>query len=298
MNCNTPGFPALHRVCSNSYSLSQWGHPTILPSVTPFSSYPQSFPASGPFPVSWLFASGGQSIGASASASVLPMNIQGWFPLGLTGLISLLSKELSRVLSSTSLKTSILQHSAFYMVQFSHPYMTTGKARALTMHTFVSKMMTLLFNASSRFFKASYSSKEQASFNFYSWVSWNNCQSHIHGGVIKGPLFIPQLGLWGIGKLSKSRSYSIVSGPRLTPCQPHSIPAKWMPFFLLNSVPNLSFIALDWWSPTYLWSHGCQKAWEVILQTFHYMKPKRGRWEQKLIPQHLPKQSQPKLRWR
>ena len=234
------------RVCWKSCSLSQWGHPTILSSVTPFSSYPQSFPASGPFPVSWLFASGGQSIGASASASVLPMNIQGWFTLGLTGLISLLSKELSRVLSSTSLKTSILQHSAFYMVQFSHPYMTTGKARALTMHTFVSKVMTLLFNASSRFFQASFSSKEQASFNFYSWVSWNDCQSHIHGGVIKGPLFIPQLGLWGIGKLSKSGSYSIVSGPRLTPCQPHSIPAKWMPFFLLNSVPNLSFIQMPW----------------------------------------------------
>ena len=72
------------RVCSNSCPLSQWGHPTILSSVTPFSSYLQSFPASGPFPVSWLFASGGQNIGASASASVLPMNIQGWFPLGFS----------------------------------------------------------------------------------------------------------------------------------------------------------------------------------------------------------------------
>ena len=90
------------RVWSNSCSLSQWGHPTILSSVTLFSSYPQSFPATGPFPVSWLFRSDGQSIGASASASVLPMNIQGWFPLGLTGLISLLSKGLSRVLSSTT----------------------------------------------------------------------------------------------------------------------------------------------------------------------------------------------------
>ena len=82
------------RVCSNSCTLSQWCHPTISSSVAPFSSWPQSFPASRYFPVSWPFTSGGQSIGASASVSVHPMNIQGWFPLGLTGLISLLSKGL------------------------------------------------------------------------------------------------------------------------------------------------------------------------------------------------------------
>ena len=76
-------------VCSNSCPLSQWCHPTISSSVVPFSSCPQSFPASGSFPVSQLFASGGQSTGASASASVLPVNIQGWFPLGPSGLISL-----------------------------------------------------------------------------------------------------------------------------------------------------------------------------------------------------------------
>ena len=79
--------------------LSWWCHPTISSSVVPFSSCPQSFSASGSFPVSWLFTSGGQSIGASASASVLPMDIQGWVPLGLTGLISLLSKRLSRIFS-------------------------------------------------------------------------------------------------------------------------------------------------------------------------------------------------------
>ena len=94
----TPG------VYSNSCPLSQWCHPTISSSVTPFSSCPQFFPASGSFPVSQLFASGGQSIGVSALASVLPMNIQDWFPLGLTGLISLLSKELSRVFSSTTVQ--------------------------------------------------------------------------------------------------------------------------------------------------------------------------------------------------
>ena len=91
------------RVCSNSCPLSRWCHPTISCSVILFSSCPPSFSASGSFPVSCLFASGGQSIGASASASVLPMNIQGWFPLELTGLISLLSKRLSRVLSSTTI---------------------------------------------------------------------------------------------------------------------------------------------------------------------------------------------------
>ena len=83
-------------VCSNSCPLSQWCHPTISSSVIPFFSYLQSFPVSGPFPMSQLFASGGQSIGASAS--VLPMNIQGWFPLGLTGLVSSKSKEFSSLL--------------------------------------------------------------------------------------------------------------------------------------------------------------------------------------------------------
>ena len=90
-------------VCSNSCPSSWWCHPTISSSVVPFSSRLQSFPASGSFLMSQFFASGGQSIGASASASVLPMNIQDWFPLGLTGLISLLTKRLSRVFSSTTI---------------------------------------------------------------------------------------------------------------------------------------------------------------------------------------------------
>ena len=90
-------------VCSDSCPLSQWWHSIISSSVAPFSSSLQSFPASGSFPMSQFFASGGQSIGASASASVLPKNIQGWFLLGLTGLISLLSKRLSRVFSNTTI---------------------------------------------------------------------------------------------------------------------------------------------------------------------------------------------------
>ena len=88
--------------CSDLCSLSQWCHPTISSSVTPFSSCPQSFPASGTFPVNQFFRSGGQSIEATASASVLPVNFHGLFPLGLTGFISLLSKGLSRVFSSTT----------------------------------------------------------------------------------------------------------------------------------------------------------------------------------------------------
>ena len=91
------------RVCLNLFPLRWWYHPTISSSVIRFFSCPQSFPESGSSPVSQLFASGGQSIGASASASVLPINIQGWFPLGLTGLVSLQSKVLSRIFSSTTI---------------------------------------------------------------------------------------------------------------------------------------------------------------------------------------------------
>ena len=89
------------RACSNSCPLSWWCHPTISSSVTLFSSCLQSFPASGSFPMSWAFTSSGQSIGASASASVPPMNIQDWFPLGLTSLISLQSKGFLGVFSNT-----------------------------------------------------------------------------------------------------------------------------------------------------------------------------------------------------
>ena len=100
------------RVCSNSYPLSQWCHVTISSSVAPFFSCLQSFPASESFPMSWLFASDGQSIGASAS--VLPVNIQGWFPLGWTSWISLQSKGLSRVFSNTT-----VQKHQFFSAQLS-----------------------------------------------------------------------------------------------------------------------------------------------------------------------------------
>ena len=102
---------------------------------------PSVFPGIRVFPVSQLFASGGQSIGASTSASVLPMNIQDWFPLGWTSWISLQSKCLSSLLQYQSSKAAILRCSAFFIVQFSHPYMTTGKTIALTRWTFVGKVL-------------------------------------------------------------------------------------------------------------------------------------------------------------
>ena len=128
-------------VYSNSCPLSQWYHPDISSSVVPFSCS-QSFLSSGSFPVSQLFSTGGQSIGALAPASVLPLNIQGWFPLGLTGLISLLSEGLASLLQHQSSKAAILWHSAFFMVQLSHLYMTTGKTIALIIQqSFVNKVI-------------------------------------------------------------------------------------------------------------------------------------------------------------
>ena len=105
--------------------------------------------------MSWLFASGSQRIGASAT--VLSMNIQGWFPLRLTGLISLQSKGLSRVFSSTTIQNHQFFSTVFFMVQLSHPYITTGKIIALTTWTFVSKVISLLFNMLSRYFHFSLS---------------------------------------------------------------------------------------------------------------------------------------------
>ena len=138
------------RAYLNSCRSSWWFHPTISSSVVLFSSCLQSFPASGSFPVSQFFASGGQSVGVSASASILPMNMQNWFPLGWTGLNSLKFKGLSRVFSNTiksllqhhSSKASILRLSAFFTVRLSHPYMTTGKTIALTRWSLVCKVVS------------------------------------------------------------------------------------------------------------------------------------------------------------
>ena len=139
------------RVYSNSCPSSPWCHPAISSSVIPFSSCPQSLPASGSFQMSQLFPWGGQSIGVSASASVLPMSTQNWCPLGWTGWISLQSKGLSRVFSNTAVeKHRFFWRSAFFTVQLSHPYMTIGKTIALTRWTYVGKVMSLLFKMLSR----------------------------------------------------------------------------------------------------------------------------------------------------
>ena len=161
MDCSTPGFAVhyqLPELAQSHVPLSWWCQPTILSSVIPFSSCLQSFPASGSFLMSHFFASDGQSIGASASGSILPMNIQGnpmisfridWFVfLAVQGT----HKSLIQHHSS---KASILWQSAFFMVQLSHPYMTTRKFIALTIQAFVGKVTSLLFNMLSRLVKES-----------------------------------------------------------------------------------------------------------------------------------------------
>ena len=150
----TPG------VYSDSCPSTQWCHPTVSSSVVPFSSCLQSFPASGSFPMSQLFASVGQRTGVSASASVLPMNIWGSFTLGLIwlvwliwliGLISLQSKGLSRVFSNNTIQKHQFFGGQPSTVQLSHPLVTTGRTIALARRTFVGKVTSLLFNMLSKF---------------------------------------------------------------------------------------------------------------------------------------------------
>ena len=134
------------RVCSKSCPLSQWCHPTISSSVIPFSCL-QSFPASGSFPVSQFFAPGGQSIGVSALISVLPVNIQDLISFRIDCLDLLaVQGTLKSLFQNHSSKASILWCSAFFILQLSHPYMTTAKTIALTRWTSVGKVMSLLFN--------------------------------------------------------------------------------------------------------------------------------------------------------
>ena len=159
MACSTPGFPVHHtrlpcpsptpRACSNSCPLSRWCHLTISSFVIPFSSCLQSFPASGSFQMSQFFASGGQSIGSSASASVLPKNIQDWFPLGWTGSPcsprdSPESCPAPQFKSSNSSALTFLYGPTLTSI---HEY---WKTIALTRQTFVSKVMSLLFDMLSR----------------------------------------------------------------------------------------------------------------------------------------------------
>ena len=140
MDCSTPGLPVHCHLPEFTQTHVYWvGDASISSSVVHFSSCPHSFPASGSFQMNQMFASGGQSIGASAST-----NIQDWSPLGWTGWISLQSKGLSSLFQHHSSKASVLRCSAFFMVQLSHPHATTGKTVALTRWIFVGKLIFLL----------------------------------------------------------------------------------------------------------------------------------------------------------
>ena len=134
------------KACSNSYPLSQWCYPTILSSVIPFSCL-QSFPASGSFLMNWLFSSGSQSFIISPSSEYSGLISFGtdWFNL------LAVQGTLQSLLQHHCSKASVFQHSALFMVQISHPYMTTGKTIVLSVWIFVSKVMSLLFNNLSRF---------------------------------------------------------------------------------------------------------------------------------------------------
>ena len=142
MDCSTPGFPVHHQLLELAQThVHRVGHPTISSSVSPFSSHFQSFPASGSFTITPFFASGGQSIGVSASneySGLISLMID-WFDL------LAVQGTLKSLLQHRSSKASILQHSAFFIVQLSHPYMTT-----LTRQTSVGKVMSLPFNMLSR----------------------------------------------------------------------------------------------------------------------------------------------------
>ena len=138
------------RICSNSCPLSQWCHPTISPSISPFSSCLQSFPASGAFLMSWLFTSGSQSIGASVSASVLPMNIQGWFPLD-PGFLPLLSKNTQ----GSSPEPQFKRINSLALSLLYGPILPSikdhWKTTSLTVQTSIGKVISLLFSMLSRF---------------------------------------------------------------------------------------------------------------------------------------------------
>ena len=171
LDCRTPGFPVLHCLPEFAQTHARWINDTIQPSsVDPFSSCPQSSPASGFFLMSQFFTSGGQSIKASALALVLPVNIQGWFPLGLTSLISLLSKGLSRVLSSTT----ILKHQVFD-AQLSLRLTLTSVHDYWKDHSFDYADLCRQSNVSAFQYAVEvchrFPSKEQVSFNFMAAVT-------------------------------------------------------------------------------------------------------------------------------
>jgi len=156
MDCCISGFPVLHHLPELAQTHVHWVGDAMQPSCTLSSllllrSISSSIRVFSNESSNEFFPSGGQRTGASASASILPVNIQGWFPLGLTDLISFLSKGLKSLLQYHSSKASVLWHSAFFMVQLSYPYMTIGKTVALIRQNFIVKVTSLLFKTLSRF---------------------------------------------------------------------------------------------------------------------------------------------------
>ena len=152
LQCARPPCPSPSpEVCPSSCPLLWWCHPAIPSSDALFSFCPQSFLASGTFPVSQLLASDDHNTGLVASALVPSTSTQSWSPSRLTGLISLLSKGLSKSSPAPRSKASVLCYSAFFTVQLSQPYVTTGKTIVLTIRTLVCRVMSLLFNILSRF---------------------------------------------------------------------------------------------------------------------------------------------------
>jgi len=172
--CPSPT-PGVH---SDSHPLSRWCHPTISSSVFPFSSCPQSLPASESFPMSQLFTWGGQSTGVSALAFLPSKEIPGLISFRMDWLDLLaVQGTLKSPLQHHSSKASILQRSAFFIVQLSHLYMTTGKIIALTRQTFVGKAMSLLLNMLSRLFITFLPrSKRLLIFG----LVWSSCYTHTH----------------------------------------------------------------------------------------------------------------------
>ena len=151
MDCSTPGLVVPHHLPKFAQVNVHYIIDAVQPSHPLMPSSPSLF-ALGTFPMSCLFTSDDENLGASGAASFLPVNIQGWSPLRLTDLISLLSKGLSRIFSNTTVqKHQFFQWLAFFKVQLSYSYMITGKTIALTIWTFVGRVMSLLFNTLFRF---------------------------------------------------------------------------------------------------------------------------------------------------
>ena len=202
----TPG------ACSNSCPSSRWCHPTVSSSVIPFSSCPQSLPASGSFPMSQLFAWGGQSIGVSASTSVLQMNTQGRSPLGWTGWISLQSKGLSRVFSNTTVQKHQFFSTQLSLWSNSHPYMTTGKT--IVWRTFVSKVIYNCWTSKSGRWNSKGQAREFSLAHSGDTRDWTTETGVVQTGSISGLLGVSSVHVRCRRDRGRTRIHSFFSGKK------------------------------------------------------------------------------------